>query len=239
MVQLHKVQFSEVKDVVGRLMYHKRTAIVAPSVDRPLFRVWHDSESSRTWTLRQMDALGINAGFVSIAEGKVILADDLPLLDYDTAASAYWFHSSTAAPDEWHPRYQHLHVGSLAGALSRRGFSERVWDYEGPRPYMYVFKLADPKTLAKHFRFDTGAPIPIREAKAYRYVNNYECFGSVSMVAQTSMFELVDAFKVPQALGHVLTVGDLEETAPELLGTLRPYLLEGDSCADTHPQGSG
>ena len=53
-----------------------------------------------------------------------ILTEDLPYIDYDTCAGAYWFHSSNEGPGDFfesdYPDTQFLHVGRIHSALERR-----------------------------------------------------------------------------------------------------------------------
>lgn len=142
--------------------------------------------------------------------GLFILAEDLPYVDYDTCAGAYWFHSSNEGPaDFFESDYQDthfLHVGRIHSALERRFDSEKSGRY---RPWIHVFKIKNPrKNLMRLWVEDSGEPEPINGDRISRYINTYERPGSVSLVGPTKCFEMVDSIDVG-GLGGIYEFDDL------------------------------
>ena len=142
--------------------------------------------------------------------GLFILAEDLPYVDYDTCADAYWFHSSNEGPaDFFESDYQDthfLHVGRIHSALERR--VDRS-ESGGLRPWIHVFKIKNPrKNLMRLWKEDFGDPEPVNSNRISRYVNTYERPGSVSLVGSTKCFEMVDSIDV-DGLGGVYEFDDL------------------------------
>ena len=130
------------------------------------------------------------------ASGYFLLKEYLPYLDVDYCVSAYWFHASRLNADQFYHEdnvQTKLHVGDLTAALERRTVLE-----EGatPRPYLHVFKLRNPQSLQKTWVVDDGEPEAHNPDKVSRYLNTYECPGSVSLVGHIKNFEMVDTIQV-------------------------------------------
>ena len=139
--------------------------------------------------------------------GLFILAEDLPYVDYDTCADAYWFHSSNEGPEDFFESdYQDtrfLHVGRIHSALERRADRTKL------RPWIHVFKIKNPrKNLMRLWKEDFGDPEPVNSDRISRYINTYERPGSVSLVGSTKCFEMVDSIDV-DGLGGVYEFNDL------------------------------
>ena len=142
--------------------------------------------------------------------GLCILAEDLPYVDYDTCADAYWFHSSNEGPaDFFESDYQgthFLHVGRIHSALERRWDITKGGRY---RPWIHVFKIKNPrKNLMRLWARDYDDPEPVNSDRISRYINTYERPGSVSLVGPTKCFEMVDSIDV-DGLGGVYEFNDL------------------------------
>ena len=128
-----------------------------------------------------------------------ILSESLPYTDHDFAATSYWFHASR------YPEYYFsgdtkrptLHVGTIGAALERRYVFE---EGNEPRGYIHVFKLKSPRRLHKTWVRDDGEPTAHNWSAVSRYINTYECPGSVSLVGHIDNFDLVDS----------VVVGDVE-----------------------------
>ena len=154
--------------------------------------------------------------------GLFILAEDLPYVDYDTCAGAYWFHSSNEGPEDFfeseYTDTPFLHVGRIHSALERRWDTARGGRY---RPWIHVFKIKNPrKNLMRLWKEDFGDPEPINSDRISRYVNTYERPGSVSLVGSTKCFEMVDSIDV-DGLGGVYEFDDLPTRYRE---KLLPYV---------------
>ena len=151
-----------------------------------------------------------------------ILAEDLPYVDYDTCADAYWFHSSNEGPGDFlefdYPDTHLLHVGRIHSALERR--VDRS-ESGGLRPWIHVFKIKNPrKNLMRLWSEDTGAPEPANRDRINRYINTYERPGSVSLVGPTKCFEMVDSIDV----GGLGGVYEFDELPTEMKERLLPYV---------------
>ena len=156
------------------------------------------------------------------ASGYFLLKEYLPYLDVDHCVSAYWFHSSRLNADQfYHDGNAHstLHVGALTTALERRTVIE-----EGPtpRPYLHVFKLRSPRALQKTWVEDDGEPHAYSPHKVSRYLNRYECPGSVSLVGHIKNFEMVDTIRVDMD-ASVITFDALSSGLKE---RIKPYVQE-------------
>ena len=154
--------------------------------------------------------------------GLFILAEDLPYVDYDTCADAYWFHSSNEGPEDFCESVSmytpYLHVGRIHSALERR--VDRS-ESGGLRPWIHVFKIKNPrKNLMRRWARDSGDPEPINGDRINRYINTYERPGSVSLVGSTKCFEMVDSIDV-DGLGGVYEFDDLPTRYRE---KLLPYM---------------
>ena len=147
--------------------------------------------------------------------GLFILAEDLPYVDYDTCADAYWFHSSNEGPEDFESGSlytQLLHVGRIHSALERRLDIERGGSY---RPWIHVFKIKNPrKNLMRLWTEDYGEPEPANRDRINRYINTYERPGSVSLVGSTKCFEMVDSIDV-DGLGGVYEFDELPDKMKE------------------------
>lgn len=127
--------------------------------------------------------------------GLFILSEALPYTDHDFAATAYWFHASR------YPAYYFigdtkrptLHVGTIGAALERRFVSDEGSELRG---YIHVFKLKSPSRLHKTWVWDGGEPTAHNYEAVNRYINTYECPGSVSLVGHIDNFNLVDTVEV-------------------------------------------
>lgn len=142
--------------------------------------------------------------------GLFILAEDLPYVDHDTCADAYWFHSSNEGPEDFFESdYQDthfLHVGRIHSALERRVEKSKSGSW---RPWIHVFKIKNPrKNLMRLWKEDFGDPEPVNSDRISRYVNTYERPGSVSLVGATKCFEMVDSIDV-DGLGDVYEFDEL------------------------------
>lgn len=158
------------------------------------------------------------------ASGYFLLKESLPYLDVDYCVSTYWFHASRHNADHFcHDGNAHstLHVGALTAALERRTVSE-----EGPTPrlYLHVFKLRSPQALQKTWVEDDGEPGAHNPHKVSRYLNTFECPGSVSLVGHIKNFEMVDTIRV-DADASVITFDALSD---ELQKRIQPYVHELD-----------
>ena len=154
------------------------------------------------------------------ASGYFLLKEYLPYLDVDYCVSAYWFHSSRLNADNFYHdghAMETLHVGALTAALERRTVIE-----EGPtpRPYLHVFKLRSPRALQKTWVEDDGEPKAYSPHKVSRYINRYECPGSVSLVGHIKNFEMVDTIRV-DVDASVITFDALPD---ELKERIQPYV---------------
>lgn len=151
-----------------------------------------------------------------------LLKEYLPYLDVDYCVNAYWFHSSRLNANQFDRRRRSrttLHVGALTAALERRTVID-----EGPtpRPYLHVFKLRSPRALQKTWVKDEGDPVAYSPHKVSRYLNRYECPGSVSLVGHSKNFEMVDTIRVG-ADASVITFDALPD---ELKERIQPYVHE-------------
>lgn len=154
--------------------------------------------------------------------GLFILAEDLPYVDYDTCADAYWFHSSNEGPEDFCESISMytplLHVGRIHSALERRVDRSESGDL---RPWIHVFKIKNPrKNLMRLWKEDFGDPEPANSDRISRYINTYERPGSVSLVGATKCFEMVDSIDV-DGLGGVYEFDDLPTRYRE---KLLPYV---------------
>ena len=148
--------------------------------------------------------------------GLFILAEDLPYVDYDICADAYWFHSSNEGPVDFfesdYPDTHFLHVGRIHSALERRADRSKSG---GWRPWIHVFKIKNPrKNLMRLWKADFGDPEPANSDRISRYVNAYERPGSVSLVGPTKCFERVDSIDV-DGLGDVYEFDELPDKTKE------------------------
>ena len=147
--------------------------------------------------------------------GLFILAEDLPYVDYDTCADAYWFHSSNEGPEDFESGSldtHFLHVGRIPSALERR--VDRS-ESGGLRPWIHVFKIKNPrKNLMRRWARDSGDPEPVNGDSINRYINTYERPGSVSLVGSTKCFEMVDSIDV-DGLGGVYEFDELPDKMKE------------------------
>lgn len=127
--------------------------------------------------------------------GFFILSEALPYTDHDFAATAYWFHASR------YPAYYFsgdtkrptLHVGTIGAALERRFVAREDDELRG---HIHVFKLKSPRRLHKTWVQDVGEPTAHNFTAANRYINSFECPGSVSIVGHIDNFNLVDTVVV-------------------------------------------
>ena len=149
-----------------------------------------------------------------------LLREYLPYLDVDYCVSTYWFHASRLNAYQFyhdgHSRTR-LHVGAITAALERRTVIE---EGPAPRPYLHVFKLRNPQALQKMWVMDDGEPGAHNPYKVSRYLNRYECPGSVSLVGYIKNFEMVDTIRV-DADASVITFDALPD---ELKERLLPYV---------------
>ena len=157
-----------------------------------------------------------------IDPGCFLLREYLPYLDVDYCVNAYWFHSSRLNANQFDRRRRSrttLHVGALTAALERRTVIE---EGSTPRPYLHVFKLRSPRALQKTWVKDEGDPVAYSPHKVSRYLNRYECPGSVSLVGHSKNFEMVDTIRV-DADASVITFDALPD---ELKERIQPYVHE-------------
>ena len=149
-----------------------------------------------------------------------LLKEYLPYLDVDYCVSAYWFHASRLSANQFYHddhAMDTLHVGALTTALERRTVIE---EGPAPRPYLHVFKLRNPQALQKTWVMDEGEPGAHNPYKVSRYLNRYECPGSVSLVGYIKNFEMVDTIRV-DADASVITFDALPN---ELKERFLPYV---------------
>ena len=154
------------------------------------------------------------------ASGYFLLKEYLPYLDVDYCVSTYWFHASRLNADQFYHgdhAMETLHVGALTAALERRTVIE---EGPAPRPYLHVFKLRNPQALQKTWVVDAGDPGAHNPDKVSRYINRYECPGSVSLVGHIKNFEMVDTIRV-DADASVITFDALPD---ELKERFLPYV---------------
>ena len=155
-----------------------------------------------------------------IGSGLCLLKEYLPYLDVDYCVSTYWFHASRVNADHfYHDGNAHstLHVGALTAALERRTVLE---EGDTPRPYLHVFKLRSPRALQKTWVEDDGEPGAHNPDKVSRYLNTYECPGSVSLVGHIKNFEMVDTIRV----GVDASVITFDALPDELKERFLPYV---------------
>ena len=188
-------------------------------------KVFDDAGYVASATVRGQDLKSHNDIFAPekhVGSGFCLLKEYLPYLDVDYCVSTYWFHASRVNADHFcHDGNAHstLHVGALTAALERRTVIE-----EGPtpRPYLHVFKLRSPRALQKTWAEDDGDPRAYNPNKVSRYINRYECPGSVSLVGHIKNFEMVDTIRV-DVDASVITFDALPD---ELKERILPYVHE-------------
>ena len=186
-------------------------------------KVFDDAGYVASATVRGQDLKSHNDIFAPekhVGSGLCLLKEYLPYLDVDYCVSAYWFHASRLNADQFYRgghAMETLHVGALTAALERRTVIE---EGPAPRPYLHVFKLRNPQALQKTWVVDAGDPGAHNPDKVSRYINRYECPGSVSLVGHIKNFEMVDTIRV-DADASVITFDALPD---ELKERFLPYV---------------
>lgn len=156
-----------------------------------------------------------------------ILADSIPFLDKGVTKSQSWFHATTVP--NWHEKVTNLsedlypedlhhdgrdetllvHLGTMESAWKR--FKDLYTDYsweESQQWTLYEVEIAADAVIADDVVADADDDAPTRAYECSenyqadgvtRYLNSYEIPGSISLLANTHSFRIVDAVPLTKA----------------------------------------
>lgn len=117
-------------------------------------------------------------------------------LDIQNALSTVWFHATER--NNWQSYVQSnetlVHLGSEMAALDRMS-DLRSWSYDPQQITLFSVRLRPSATIDPQIYLDEDAN-ELTQDMAYdvvRYVNAWESIGSVSLVAKSSCFEIVES----------------------------------------------
>lgn len=118
-------------------------------------------------------------------------------LDRDQVNATTWYHVTNSA--QWHQRVLdagiHVHLGTYESAMARCSDVEDVY----PEVYLFEIRLLNAELDPRIYRdvpFDQQHPLPHTRYDGYRYLNEYEHPGSISLFIHADAFEVLGVEKL-------------------------------------------
>lgn len=135
----------------------------------------------------------------------------LKYLSEDACRNTLWYHASLNPVPTW-DTFIYTHFGTLSSA--KRRLSDKIYDgmKGGIEPTMYVFRIRPEAKFYKRIEQDTeifDQYGPNKRRDIHRYLNTWECPGSISIYATVDNMELVATRKLTYTMFKALGYSDI------------------------------